>query len=157
MVQMKKIDLICIGDLKFKALKELEQKYVQKINFFIPFTIRTIKDVKSQDDEMKVKKEGQVISGLLDKKDFVIALDTQGKKMNSLEFSRLLSDKISWSPGRIIFLIGGHAGLSKLLDSRIDLKLSFSDMTFAHDIFRIVFLEQLYRAFTIMKGIKYHR
>jgi 23S rRNA pseudoU1915 N3-methylase RlmH len=57
---MKKIDLICIGDLKFKALKELEQKYVQKINFFIPFTIRTIKDVKSHDDAMKMKKEGEV-------------------------------------------------------------------------------------------------
>jgi 23S rRNA (pseudouridine1915-N3)-methyltransferase len=154
---MKKIDLICIGDLKFKALKELEQKYVQKINFFIPFSIRTIKDVKSQDETLKVKKEGQMMLELLDKKDFVIALDQQGKKMNSIEFSRLLCDKISWHPARVVFLIGGHAGFSKLLDSRIDFKLSFSDMTFAHDVFRIVFLEQLYRAFTIMKGIKYHR
>jgi len=156
---MKKIELICIGDLKFKALKELEQKYVQKINFFLPFSVRTIKDVKvkSPDDELKVKKEGQVILALLDKKDFVIALDQQGKKMNSIEFSRLLSDKISWHPASIVFLIGGHAGLSRLLDSRIDFKLSFSDMTFAHDVFRIVFLEQLYRAFTIIKGIKYHR
>jgi len=154
---MKKIELICIGDLKFKALQELEQKYARKINFFIPFTIRTVKDVKSNDDELKVKKEGQVIAELLDNIDFVIALDQQGKKMNSIEFSRLLSDKISWHPARVVFLIGGHAGLSKLLDSRIDFKLSFSDMTFAHDVFRIVFLEQLYRAFTIMKGIKYHR
>ena len=154
---MKKIDLICVGDLKFKALKELEQKYAQKINFFTPFTIRTIKDVKSQDDALKLKKEGQVMLALLDKKDFVIALDRQGKKMNSIEFSRLLSDKISWHPARVVFLIGGHAGLSKFLDRRLDFKLSFSDMTFAHDIFRIVFLEQLYRAFTIMKGIKYHR
>ncbi|MGD2089169.1 MAG: 23S rRNA (pseudouridine(1915)-N(3))-methyltransferase RlmH [Candidatus Aminicenantes bacterium] len=156
---MKKIDLICIGDLKYKALKELEQKYVQKINLFIPFTIRTIKDVKvkSQDDALKMKKEGLAMLQLLDKKDFVIALHQQGKKMNSLEFSRLLSDKISWHPAGVVFLIGGHAGLSKLLDHRIDFKLSFSDMTFAHDIFRIVFLEQLYRAFTIMKGMKYHR
>jgi 23S rRNA (pseudouridine1915-N3)-methyltransferase len=154
---MKKIDLVCIGDLKFKALKELEQKYVHKINFFTPFTIRTIKDVKSQDETLKMKKEGQMMLELLDKKDFVIALDQQGKKMNSIEFSRLLSDKISWHPARIVFLIGGHAGLSKLLDSRIDFKLSFSDMTFAHDVFRVLFLEQLYRAFTIIKGIKYHR
>ncbi len=156
---MKKIELICIGDLKFKALKELEQKYVQKINFFLPFSVRTIKEVKvkSPDDALKVKKEGQWIMELLDKKDFVIALDQQGKKMDSLEFSRLLSDKISWHPARIVFLIGGHAGLSKSLDSRIDFKLSFSDMTFSHDVFRIVFLEQLYRAFTIIKGIKYHR
>ncbi|UCH94304.1 MAG: 23S rRNA (pseudouridine(1915)-N(3))-methyltransferase RlmH [Candidatus Aminicenantes bacterium] len=154
---MKKIELICVGDLKFKALKELEQKYLQKINFFIPFNIRIIKDIKSHDDALKLKKEGQMILELPDKKDFVIALHQTGKKMDSIEFSRFLSDKISWCPGGIIFLIGGHAGLAKSLDSRIDFKLSFSDMTFAHDIFRILFLEQLYRSFTIMKGIKYHR
>ncbi len=154
---MKKIDLICIGDLKFKALKELEQDYLQKINYFSSFSIRAIKDTKTRDDAAKIKKEGQAILELLDKKDFVIALDQAGKRMNSLEFSRFLSDKISWHPGRIVFLIGGHAGLAKTLDTRIDFKISFSEMTFAHDIFRILFLEQIYRAFTIMKGMTYHR
>ena len=154
---MKKIDLICIGELKFKALKELEQHYSQKINFFAPFHIHSVKDVKTGDDEAKKKKEAQLILDLLDKKDFVIALDQTGKKMDSPEFSRLLEDKISWHPGRLVFLIGGHAGLAKSLDPHIHYKLSFSDMTFAHDIFRILFLEQLYRAFTIAKGITYHR
>ena len=154
---MKKIELICIGDLKFDALKKLEQKYVKKINFFTSFSIRTIKDVKSPDDTLKITKEGKMISELLEKKDFVIALDQQGKKMNSIEFSRLLSDKILWHPNRVVFLIGGHAGLAKSLDNQIDFKLSFSDMTIAHDVFRILFLEQMYRAFTIIKGIKYHR
>jgi 23S rRNA (pseudouridine1915-N3)-methyltransferase len=154
---MKKIELICVGDIKFKALKELEQDYLQKINFFSSFNVYSIKDVKSQDDTLKIKKEGELILELLDKKDFVIALDRKGKKMDSLEFSRFLADKISWHPSRIAFLIGGHAGLSRALDSRIDFKLSFSEMTFSHDIFRVLFLEQLYRAFTILKGIKYHR
>lgn len=154
---MNKIELICVGDLKFKGLKEVEQKYTAKINAFTKFAIRSLKDVKSRDDAVKKKKEGQMMLELLDERDFVIALDEHGKKMDSLQFAGFLSDKIVYHPHRIVFLVGGHAGLSDLLDLRIDFKLSFSRMTFAHDIFRILFLEQLYRAFTINKRIKYHR
>ena len=154
---MNKIELICVGHLKFKALKELEQNYLKKINFFVSFSIRTLKDVKSSEDALKIKKEGEMIRELLHKNDFVIALDRQGKTLDSLEFSRFLDDKISRHPGRLVFLVGGHAGLADTLDSLIRFKLSFSKMTFAHDIFRILFLEQLYRAFTIQKGITYHR
>jgi 23S rRNA (pseudouridine1915-N3)-methyltransferase len=154
---MKKIELISVGELKFKELKELEKLYTDKINHFTAFTSRNLKDVKIQDEEQKKKKEGEMMSQLLEPKDFVIALDQYGKKMDSLKFAAYLSDKISYGPDRIIFLIGGHAGLSPALDQRIDFKLSFSDMTFGHDVFRVLFLEQLYRAFTIIKGIKYHR
>jgi 23S rRNA (pseudouridine1915-N3)-methyltransferase len=154
---MNKIELICVGHLKFKALKELEQDYLKKINFFVSFSIRTLKDVKSSDDALKIKKEGEMIGALLHKHDFVIALDRQGKTLDSLEFSRFLADKISGHPGRLVFLVGGHAGLANTLDNRIHYKLSFSKLTFAHDIFRILFLEQLYRAFTIQKGMTYHR
>ena len=157
MQKMKKIELICVGDLKYKELKGLEKKFVQRINFFTTFTVRNTKEIKSKDDRLKKEKEGQMILELLDKRDLVIALDQYGKKMDSIGFSSFLSEKISHHPGRIVFLIGGHSGLSKSLDSRIDNKISFSDMTFAHDIFRILFLEQLYRGFTILKGIKYHR
>lgn len=154
---MNKIELICVGDLKFKGLKEVQQKYVGKINAFTKFAVRSLKDVKSRDDAVKKKKEGQMMLELLDQRDFVIALDEHGKEMDSLQFAGFLSDKIACHPHRIVFLEGGHAGLSDLLDLRIDFKLSFSRMTFAHDIFRILFLEQLYRAFTIIKRIKYHR
>jgi 23S rRNA (pseudouridine1915-N3)-methyltransferase len=154
---MNKIELICVGDLKFKGLKEVEQKYLAKINAFTPFAIRCLKDVKSRDDAVKKKKEGQMMLELLDRRDFVIALDEHGKKMDSLEFAGFLSGKLSHHPHRVVFLVGGHAGLSEVLDPRIDLKLSFSRMTFAHDIFRVLFLEQLYRAFTIIKRITYHR
>lgn len=154
---MKKIELISVGELKFKALKELEKEYSQKINYFVNFTAKNLKDIKIRDEEQKKKKEGDMMLRLLDAKDFVIGLDQYGKKMDSLKFAHLLSDKLAYGTGRIVFLIGGHSGLSKALDPRIDLKLSFSDMTFAHDIFRILFLEQLYRAFNIIKGTKYHR
>lgn len=157
MSQINKIQVICVGELKFKGLKEVEQNYLDKINFFTKCGLRSLKDIDSRDDELKKKKEGQMILELLDNRDFIIALDQYGKKLDSVEFSRFLSTKMADFPNRIVFLIGGHAGLSKELDPRIHLKLSFSDMTFAHDLFRILFLEQLYRAFTIEKNIKYHR
>ncbi len=152
-----KIELICIGDLKFKGLKEVEQEYIKRINFFTTFGIHTVKDVKSDEDAFKKKKEGQAMLELLDTKDFVIALDEHGKKMSSVQFSNIIAEKIQNHPHRIVFLEGGHAGLSELLEDRIHLKISFSEMTFSHDIFRVLFLEQLYRAFTIIKRIKYHR
>jgi 23S rRNA (pseudouridine1915-N3)-methyltransferase len=152
-----KIELICIGDLKFKGLKEVEQQYIEKIKYFTTLEIRSLKDFKSDDDALKKKKEGQMMLELLDKRDYVIALDQYGKKMDSVDFSKFLSDKIVNYPHRIVFLIGGHAGLSDVLDSHIHTKISFSDMTFGHDVFRVLFLEQLYRSFTIMKRIKYHR
>lgn len=154
---MAKIKLICVGELKFRELLGLEQKYLKKIKQFITFEIAVLKDIKMQDEEAKKRKEGEMMLDLLDGKDFVIALDEKGKTMNSLEFSRFLADKISYQPGRIVFLIGGHAGLAPSLERRIDCKLSFSAMTIAHDLFRILFLEQLYRALAIMKGSKYHR
>lgn len=154
---MKKMALVSVGDLKFKELKELEKKYLKKIDRFVTFETINLKDVDIRDEEVKKQKEGQMMLDRLDKKDFVIALDEKGKKMNSVTFSRFLSEKISYHAGRSVFLIGGHAGLSPSLNDRINMKISFSDMTFAHDIFRILFLEQLYRAFTIMKGMTYHR
>jgi len=115
---MKKIELICFGDLKFKELIELEKNYLKKLKYFA---------------------------------------DKKGKGFSSKEFSIWLSDKISYFQGKIVFLIGGHYGLSSSLDKNINQKISFSKMTFPHDLFRIIFFEQLYRSFTIEKGITYHR
>jgi 23S rRNA (pseudouridine1915-N3)-methyltransferase len=154
---MKQIELISVGELKFKALKEMEKLYSEKINHFIPFNSKIIKDVKISDEIRKKKKEGEHMLQLLDTKNHIIALEQYGKKMDSLKFAHLLSEQLSYGPDKLVFLIGGHSGLSNELDGLINFKISFSDMTFAHDIFRILFLEQLYRAFTIIKGIAYHR
>ncbi|HLP44381.1 MAG TPA: 23S rRNA (pseudouridine(1915)-N(3))-methyltransferase RlmH [Candidatus Kapabacteria bacterium] len=154
---MKKVELISVGELKFKELQELEKLYARKISYFVEFSSRSLKDVKIQDEEQKKKKEGEMMGQLLAPKDFVIALDQYGKKMDSVKFAGFLEDKLAYGSDRVVFLIGGHAGLAGSLDARINFKLSFSDMTFGHDIFRVLFLEQLYRAFTIIKGIKYHR
>ena len=154
---MKRIELVCFGDLKFKGLLELESIYIKKIQYFSSFALCRLDDPKIQDEKVLLDKQAVMIGKKLTKGDCVVALDQHGRKMDSPAFARFLENKISYHAGRIVFLIGGHAGLSTGLDDRIHAKISFSDLTMAHDIFRIAFLEQLFRAFSIIKGMKYHR
>ncbi|MEN8152469.1 MAG: 23S rRNA (pseudouridine(1915)-N(3))-methyltransferase RlmH [Acidobacteriota bacterium] len=154
---MGKIDLLCIGEQKFRSLKELEKDYIKKIGFFSGFSVKNLKEVKIKDEKIQMEREGKAILEKLSPGDHVIALDRRGKEMDSLKFANYLSDKISYSNKKLVFIIGGQMGLSGEVLKRSDLTLSFSKMTFAHDIFKIIFLEQLYRAFSIIKGTKYHR
>ncbi len=154
---MKHIELICPGELKFKELREIEKKYLQNINYYVKFSIKKLKETKHKEEAFVREKEGAMFAEELREKDFVVALDKEGKKMDSLQFAAFLGQKISYHPGRLVFLIGGFAGFSPALAARFNQKISFSEMTFAHDLFRIVFLEQTYRALTIIHGHKYHR
>ena len=154
---MKTIELLCSGDLKFKSLQELENKHLQNINYFVKFSIKKIKEIKHQEEIFVREKETAMFLKEIKEKDYVIALDKVGKKMDSLQFAKFLEQKISYHPGRLVFLIGGFAGFTDRLRQRSNQNISFSDLTFSHDIFRIVFLEQVYRALTIIHGIKYHR
>jgi 23S rRNA (pseudouridine1915-N3)-methyltransferase len=154
---MKHIELICPGELKFKELREIEKKYLQNINYYVKFSVKKIKETKHKEEAFVREKEGAMFLQEIEEKDFVIALDKDGKKMNSLQFAAFLGQKISYHPGRLVFLIGGFAGFAPALAAKFNQKISFSEMTFAHDIFRIVFLEQVYRALTIINGHKYHR
>jgi 23S rRNA (pseudouridine1915-N3)-methyltransferase len=88
--------------------------------------------------------------------DQVILLDEKGKSISSIDFSNLLNQKLLDSTKRLVFVIGGAFGFSEEVYKRADLKLSFSKMTFSHQMIRLIFKEQLYRAFTILKGEKYH-
>jgi 23S rRNA (pseudouridine1915-N3)-methyltransferase len=154
---MKAIDLVCPGELKFKGLRELEKKYLQNINYYVKFSIKNLKEIRHKEDRVVREKEGAMFLREIQPRDYVVALDEKGKKMDSLRFAAFLEQKISYHPGRLLFLIGGFAGFAPVVAARADQALSFSDMTIAHDIFRVVFLEQLYRALTIIRGVKYHR
>jgi 23S rRNA (pseudouridine1915-N3)-methyltransferase len=154
---MRKVELLCIGGLKFRELKPVEQMFVKRINAHFNFSITRLKDIGLNDERLVREKEAEKIIRHLNPDDVVIGLDEGGKEMNSAEFAGLLSRQIDRARNRIVFIVGGYSGLSGTLDDYIDLKISFSRLTFSHDIFRIVFLEQLYRAITIMKGITYHR
>ncbi|MCX6556375.1 MAG: 23S rRNA (pseudouridine(1915)-N(3))-methyltransferase RlmH [Candidatus Aminicenantes bacterium] len=154
---MKTIELLCSGELKFKSLQELEKKYLQSINYFVKFSIKKMREIRHAKEAFVREKETTMFLAEIEKKDYVIGLDQDGKKMDSRQFAAFLEQKISYHPGRLLFVIGGFAGLGDGLRRRTDQAISFSDMTFAHDLFRIVFLEQVYRALTIIHGIKYHR
>ena len=137
---MKTIELLCSGDLKFKSLQELEKKYLQNINYFVKFSIKKIKEIKHQEETFVREKETAMFLEEIKEKDYVIALDKIGKKMDSPQFAKFLEQKISYHPGRLVFLIGGFAGFTDRLRQRFNQDISFSDLTFSHDIFRIVFL-----------------
>lgn len=154
---MRKVELLCIGGLKFRELKPVEQMFVKRINAHFNFSVTRLKDIGLNDERLVREKEAEKIIKHLNRDDVVIGLDEGGKEMSSAEFAGLLSRQIDRARNRIVFIVGGYSGLSGTLDDYIDLKISFSRLTFSHDIFRIVFLEQLYRAITIMKGITYHR
>ncbi|MCI0470677.1 MAG: 23S rRNA (pseudouridine(1915)-N(3))-methyltransferase RlmH, partial [Candidatus Aminicenantes bacterium] len=111
---MKKVELICVGELKSRELKVVEREYLKKIGFFTKLEPIILKDIDIQDETVKKKKESRALLEILDKldkNDFVVALDEKGKQMDSLEFSRFLAEKFTYHPGRIVFLLGGHAGL----------------------------------------------
>ena len=154
---MNAIELVCAGELKFSSLRELENKYLQNINYYVKFSIKKFKEVRGKEEGFVKEKESALFLKEIQPRDYVVALDEKGKKMDSRHFAAFLQDKIAYHPSRLLFLIGGFAGFAPQVRSRADLAISFSDMTFAHDIFRVLFLEQLFRAMTIIHGITYHR
>ena len=154
---MAKIELICIGSQKFQSLKELEKDYERKINFFSSFSTSIIKPSRAGDEKRSMAIDGEKMLERIRKDDILISLDRQGKEFSSEMFAQFIEDKLNYSRKELFFAIGGPPGLSGDVIKRSDTVISFSKMTFAHDLFKLVFLEQLYRAFTIIKKIGYHR
>lgn len=154
---MNAIELACVGELKFPGLRELEKKYLQNINYYVKFSIKKLREIHGKEEAFVMEKEGGLFLREIGSRDYVVALDEKGRTMDSRRFAAFLQEKMTGHAGRLLFLIGGFAGLSAPVKARADMALSFSPMTFAHDIFRVLFLEQLFRAMTILRGPAYHR
>ena len=119
-------------------------------------TIQVPKDVRQRSFSEQKLEEARLILKHLSKEDLLVLLDENGKEMSSTEFSAFIAQKQNSSVKRLVFLIGGPFGFDEQVYKRADFKLSFSRMTFSHQMIRLFFTEQLYRAFTILKGEKYH-
>ena len=133
--------------------------YISRIGHYIPFALNEIpqlKNVSSLSRSQIKEKEADLILSAIKPSDDVVLLDERGKMMRSQEFASWLSDKMARSGKDIVFVIGGAYGFSERVYSRSDGKISLSPMTFSHQMVRTVFAEQLYRAFTIIKGEPYH-
>ena len=156
---MMKIYLYQIGKTSFSFVREGEKMYIERINRFTKFEQVTIPSLKKgnklSEGDIK-KREGELILQKISSKDYLVLLDDKGKSYTSLAFAEYIKDKQNYLPNNLIFLIGGAYGFSAAVYQRADAKISLSKMTFSHQIIRIVFLEQLYRAFSIIKGGPYH-
>jgi 23S rRNA (pseudouridine1915-N3)-methyltransferase len=153
------IKLIVIGKTKSKFLIEGENEYQKRLKHYCKFSELIIPDIKNggklSKKELK-EKEGNLILESIKNSDYVILLDDKGLELSSIGFAEFLNKKMVSSTNELVFIIGGAFGFSESVYKRANTKLSLSKMTFSHQMVRLIFKEQLYRAFTILKGEKYH-
>lgn len=154
-----KITLLTVGKTDRDWVRQGLDIYVSRLKHYIPFTLTEIPELKNvsalSKDQIKVK-EGELILKNVRPTDDLILLDEHGKEYSSVQLATILQDKISYGCKDIVFVIGGAYGFSDAVYERANSKLSLSKMTFSHQMVRTIFAEQLYRAFTIMKGEPYH-
>jgi 23S rRNA (pseudouridine1915-N3)-methyltransferase len=153
-----KIKLICIGKTANNYLKDGINEYIKRLQHYCNFETIEIPDVKKKnltEEQLKIE-EGKLILNKVSKNEYLILLDERGKLYNSKEFSENINKKGINGISAITFVIGGAYGFSEEVYKNANEKLALSKMTFTHQMVRLVFLEQLYRAFTIIKGEKYH-
>ena len=154
-----KIKLIVVGKTNAKYLLEGEKEYENRLKRYTKFEEIIIPDIKQtgkwSENELK-KKEGQLILGKLENSDHVILLDDKGKSFSSIQFSEFLQQKMNSSLKSLVFVVGGAFGFSGEIYQRANSKLSLSKMTFSHQMVRLIFKEQLYRGFSILRGERYH-
>ena len=153
------ITLLAVGKTEVPWVKEGLELYTSRLKHYVPFKVEEIPHLKGAAalSEQTIKdKEGGIILSKLKPGDYVILLDEHGKEYRSVEFAGYMEQLISRSSQDIVFIIGGAYGFSQPVYDRANAKLSLSKMTFSHQMVRTIFAEQLYRAFTIMKGEPYH-
>ncbi|MDV3425714.1 MAG: 23S rRNA (pseudouridine(1915)-N(3))-methyltransferase RlmH [Bacillota bacterium] len=157
------IKITAVGKLKEKYLKEALEQYTKRLSRYAKISITELQDEKTpesaseKEEEMIKKIEGEKILKSIEEGSFVIAMDLNGKMLTSVEFSSIISDLGLQGKSNINFIIGGSLGLSPEVLQRADYKLCFSKMTFPHQLFRVMLLEQIYRGFRIMYGEPYHK
>ena len=154
-----KIALITIGKTRETYLIDAINDYMKRLSHYNRLDMYELPSIKKS-NKLSVSNlifyESELISKQLNKTDYVILLDEKGQDVSSLQFANKLNNWFCMSKKRLVFVIGGAYGFSKSLDNIADIKLSLSKMTFSHQMIRLIFLEQLYRAFTILNNQPYH-
>jgi 23S rRNA (pseudouridine1915-N3)-methyltransferase len=154
-----KIIILTVGKSDENFYLQIIQEYLKRISKFCPISLESIQEQKYNNKfslQEALKAESYLIEQKLNRQDFVVILDEKGKQFSSVEFSMQINKWLSSSNKRIIFIIGGAYGIDEDFKNKY-FKLSLSNYTFNHQLIRIMLLEQIYRAFTIIKGIPYHK
>jgi 23S rRNA (pseudouridine1915-N3)-methyltransferase len=154
-----KIILLTVGKTTDSNLIKLIDDYQNRLKYYIPFemvVIPELKNTKNMSESEQMEKEADLILKQIDSTDEIVLLDDKGKQYTSVGFSELIEKKMLLSLKRMIFVVGGPYGFSEKIYKRANSKVSLSSMTFSHQMVRLIFVEQLYRAMTILKGEPYH-
>ena len=154
-----KITLLTVGKTDKDWVRQGMDIYVSRLKYYIPFAVVEIPELKNVSaltkDQIKMR-EGELILKNIKPTDDLILLDERGKEYTSVELAKVIQDKISYVGKDMVYVIGGAYGFSDAVYQRANSKISLSRMTFSHQMVRAIFVEQIYRAFTIMKGEPYH-
>jgi 23S rRNA (pseudouridine1915-N3)-methyltransferase len=153
------IKLLAIGKTDHKALEQLITEYQKRLKHYIKFELEfipDIKNVKNLSETQQKEKEGVLILKKLSSTDVLVLLDENGNQHSSLDFSSYLQKKMNSGIKQLVFVIGGPYGFSNSVYQKAQGKISLSKMTFSHQMIRLFVVEQIYRAFTILKNEPYH-
>ncbi len=151
--------LLLMGKTTDSFVKEGMLNYQKRIERYVPFEVNVLPEIKNTRNmpmAEQMKKEGELLMNYFKQDDEILLLDERGKERNSIEFAKFLDEKMLYSNKRMVFVVGGPYGFSKEIMQKAHGKISLSTMTFSHQLVRVIFLEQLYRAMTIIKGEPYH-
>ena len=153
------ITLITVGKTTTDYIQTGINEYCKRLKRYIPFSIKYLPDIKNTKkltENQQKEEEGKLILAELTASDFIILLDERGEMLTSRGFSDFLQKGMLGGKKRMVFIVGGPYGFSADVYARANTKLSFSKMTFSHEMIRLFFTEQVYRAMTILKGEPYH-
>ncbi len=153
------ISLIVIGKTNARYLQEGIDEYIKRLKHYIPYSITVLPDIKNTKkltEEQQKEVEGKLMLDALKPGDCLVLLDERGKEFTSVAFADYLQRKMNAGLRRLVFVIGGPYGFSQSVYDRADEKISLSKMTFSHEMIRLFFTEQIYRAMTIQRGEPYH-
>lgn len=159
---MMKVDIIALGKLKEKYLRDASDEYAKRLSRYCDLKITELNPISLSDNPSNseivnaLEKEKDIILKVIPKDSYIIALCVEGKGISSEGLANAFKEKANEGK-RICFIIGSSYGLSEEIKSRADLRLSVSKMTFPHQLFRVMLLEQTYRAFKINEGGTYHK
>ena len=153
------IRLLAIGKTDSKALQQLISEYENRLKYYIKFELEVLPDIKNAknlSEALQKEKEGELILKKLSNTDVLVLLDENGKQLDSIAFSNYLQKKMNSGLKQLVFVIGGPYGFSPAVYQKAQGQISLSKMTFSHQMVRLFFVEQIYRAFTILKNEPYH-
>lgn len=150
------IKILCVGKIKEKYLKDAIIEYQKRISKYTKLEIIEVEDIFEQNISDIKKKEATLLEKYISPKDYVITLEIVGKQLDSIELSKKMSDILIIN-SNIVFIIGGSYGIDMRIKQRSNYALSFSKLTFPHQLFRVLLLEQVYRAYKILNNESYHK